>query len=377
MSKNKKETKSKDQVVLERIQAEIDKIDKKENKIFFFVLDTKGNPSGSLEYIYRLAHILHEKEYNVTMLYQEEEEFVGVGEWMGEKYASLPHENIAKEETGVSPSDILFIPEIFANVMTQAKQLPCKKVALLQNYDFISEQLPLSIQWGDLNVMDALVNTVENETLLKEIFPYVKTKVVPPYIDDLYHDTNEPKKMIVNIVSKDPSMVNRVVKPFYWTYPLFKWVTFRDLRGFSNEEFASKLKEGAITIWIDEVAPFGYSALAAMKSGSLLLAKLANNRLPWATTETGEFINGCTWFDNVRQLPQMIAQLVRAWVTNNQIAEEIVEEGKKIANQYTKDKTEKELVEYIEMLLSNRKDELHNLLLSIKGQKQETPKDNN
>ena len=377
MSKNKKETKSKDQVVLERIQAEIDKIDKKENKIFFFVLDTKGNPSGSLEYIYRLAHILHEKEYNVTMLYQEEEEFVGVGEWMGEKYASLPHENIAKEETGVSPSDILFIPEIFANVMTQAKQLPCKKVALLQNYDFISEQLPLSIQWGDLNVMDALVNTVENETLLKEIFPYVKTKVVPPYIDDLYHDTNEPKKMIVNIVSKDPSMVNRVVKPFYWTYPLFKWVTFRDLRGFSNEEFASKLKEGAITIWIDEVAPFGYSALAAMKSGSLLLAKLANNRLPWATTETGEFINGCTWFDNVRQLPQMIAQLVRAWVTNNQIAEEIVEEGKKIANQYTKDKTEKELVEYIETLLSNRKDELHNLLLSIKGQKQETPKDNN
>lgn len=368
MSKSKKEQEDKDKVVIERIQAEIDKIDKKENKLFFFVLDTKGNPSGSLEYIYKLAYILHEKGYNVSMLYQEEEEFIGVGEWMGEKYANLPHENIMNEETGVSPADILFIPEIFANVMTQAKQLPCKKVAILQNYDYISEQLPLSIQWGDLDVTDAIVNTEENDQLLKSIFPYMKTQVVTPYVDDLYYDTDEPKKLIVNIVSKDPSVVNRIVKPFYWTYPTFKWVTFRDLRGFSNEEFASKLREAAITIWVDETATFGYSALEAMKSGSLLLAKLPTNRLPWATTTEGELISGCTWFDNIRQLPKMIAQLVRAWITNNQVMEEVIEEGKKAVLPYTKENTTASITTYVETLLEYRKKNLKDLMLSIKGQ---------
>ena len=79
-------------VVIPRIQNEIDKIDKKENNIYFFVIDTKGNPSGSLEYIYKLANILKKNEYNVTMLYQEDE-FVGVRDWLGDEYADLPHEN--------------------------------------------------------------------------------------------------------------------------------------------------------------------------------------------------------------------------------------------------------------------------------------------
>ena len=65
-----KQLKEKDLTVIQRIEAEIAKIDNKESNIFFFVLDTKGNPSGSLEYIYKLAMILKENEYNVTMLYQ-------------------------------------------------------------------------------------------------------------------------------------------------------------------------------------------------------------------------------------------------------------------------------------------------------------------
>ena len=365
MSKSKE---NKDNVVIERISAEIEKIDKKTNNIYFFTLDTKGNPSGSLEYIYKLAYILKEDGYNVTMLYQEDEDFVGVGEWMGEKYANLPHENIAKEQTGVSPSDILFIPEIFANVMTQAKQLPCKKVAILQNYDYISEQMPLSIQWGDINVLDAIANTESNKQLLSEIFPYVRTEIIPPYVDEMYRESNEPQKMVVNIVARDHSTINRIVKPFYWMYPMLKWVSFRDLRGYSNQEFADKLKEGAITIWVDENASFGYTALEAMQSGSLVLAKLPSNNLPWATTNDGEFINGCTWFSNIHQAPRMIAQLVRAWITNNQVIEDIKNEGRDVASQYTKDKTANAIKAYVASLLKKRKEELQDLIHSIKGQ---------
>ena len=69
------------ETVISRIKDEIDKIDKKTNTIYFFVIDTKGNPSGSLSYIYNLALILSKNGYNIGMLYQEDEEFVGVKDW--------------------------------------------------------------------------------------------------------------------------------------------------------------------------------------------------------------------------------------------------------------------------------------------------------
>ena len=128
----------KDLKIIENINREVEKIDKKTNRVYFFVIDTKGVPSGSLEYIYKLAMILKDEGYDVSMLHTEDE-FVGVGEWLGEAYAALPHYNVNKDETGTSPSDLLFIPEIFSQVMNQTKTLPCKRVAILQNYNYVVE----------------------------------------------------------------------------------------------------------------------------------------------------------------------------------------------------------------------------------------------
>ena len=189
---------------LEKVRAEIEKIDKKENNVYFFVLDTKGIASGSLEYIYKLAMIAKNDGYNVSMLYQIEkgDEFVGVKDWLGEEYANLPHHNVASDEIEITPSDIIFIPEIFANVMNQTKKLPCKRVAILQNYDYLLEQMPFAAQWGDFGILDCVCNTEYNSELIKDIFPYVRTTVVEPYIDKVFGQTIEPKKLIVNIVAR-------------------------------------------------------------------------------------------------------------------------------------------------------------------------------
>ena len=93
-----------------------------------------------MQYIYQLAKTLKDKNYKVKMLYQLENEytqseidelkrkekpiderrvFTGVGEWLGEEYMKLPHMNISKEEWKVSPSDFLFIPEVFSSLMKQ------------------------------------------------------------------------------------------------------------------------------------------------------------------------------------------------------------------------------------------------------------------
>ena len=39
------------------------------------------------------------------------------------------------------------------------------------------------------------------------------------------------RKLIINLLVKEQSDANKIVKPFYWKNPLYRWVSFRDLRG--------------------------------------------------------------------------------------------------------------------------------------------------
>lgn len=351
---------------LEKVRAEIEKIDKKENNVYFFVLDTKGIASGSLEYIYKLAMIAKNDGYNVSMLYQIEkgDEFVGVKDWLGEEYANLPHHNVASDEIEITPSDIIFIPEIFANVMNQTKKLPCKRVAILQNYDYLLEQMPFAAQWGDFGILDCVCNTEYNSELIKDIFPYVRTTVVEPYIDKVFGQTIEPKKLIVNIVARDQSDINRVIKPFYWKYPTFKWVSFRDLRGFSKEGFAKALREAAITIWVDTDTSFGYSAIEAMKSGSIVIAKVPEKPLKWMDPDDEQSLslrNCCIWFDDFNSVQRQIATVVRSWITDN-VPSEVEEEAKKVTDMFSEKKTTDAFNDYLDKIIKTRRIELEALI---------------
>lgn len=354
----------KDLKVIENINKEIDKIDKKTNRIYFFVLDTKGVPSGSLEYIYNLAMILHENGYNVTMLHTEEE-FEGVGSWLGEKFASLPHANVNGGDISTSPSDLLFIPEIFSQVMNQTKKLPCKRVIILQNYDFVIEQMPFAAQFGDFGIMEGITNSDYQAEELKKSFPYMRLTKITPYVSNVFGETNEPKKMVINIIAPDQSDIKRIVKPFYWKYPTMKWVSFRELRDYPKEKFSEMLREAAITIIADDNASFCYSALEAMKSGSITMVKIPKNELDWANEEE-EYPNCCVWFDDFDTLHQQIASVVRSWVTD-QVPGILAEKSKEITSKYTKDRTEKEFMDYVNSVLGARKKEMEELILYVKS----------
>lgn len=349
--------------IISNIKAEIDKIDSKKNRIYFFVIDTKGAPSGSLEYIYNLALILKEDGYDVSMLHTEDE-FVGVESWLGKKYADLPHYNVNKGDVGTSPSDILFIPEIFSQVMNQTKNLPCKRVAILQNYDYVVEQMPYSAQWGDFGILEGITNSDCQAKELNKVFPYVKLTKVSPYVSDMFGKTNDPKKMVVNIISKDQSDIKKIVKPFYWKYPMFKWVSFKELRNLSKEDFSKALREAAITIVVDETASVSYSALEAMKSGSIVMCKVPSTDLDWATSEDGTLPNCCVWFDNFDTLHKQIASVVRSWVTDK-VPSVLEDESKKILETMSRDKTKKEILSYVNEILNKRKKDMEELMAQV------------
>jgi len=353
--------------VIENINKEIERITTKKNKLYFFVIDSKGVPSGSLEYIYNLALIAKEEGYDVAMLHTEEE-FEGVESWLGEEYASLPHYNVNKGEVGTSPSDILFIPEIYSQVMNQTKNLPCKRVVILQNYDFVVEQMPYAAQWGDFGIMEGIVNSDYQAAQLNEVFPYVKLTKVTPYISKVFGSTIEPKKMVINVIAKDQSDIKKIVKPFYWKYNHLRWVSFKELRNLPKLEFAQALREGAITIIVDEDASFMYSALEAMKSGSIVMVKVPTTEVDWANGE--ELPNCCVWFNDYDTLHKQIASVVRSWITDK-IPPVLAEESKKILANYSRETTKKEFMDYVNSVLDRRKKEMEELLIQVKKQEEE------
>ena len=354
------------QKIIENIEKEISRIDKRENKIYFFVIDTKGVPSGSLEYIYNLALMAKEEGYDVAMLHTEEE-FEGVASWLGEEYASLPHYNVNKGEVGTSPSDLLFIPEIYSQVMNQTKNLPCKRVVILQNYDFVVEQMPYAAQWGDFGIMEGITNSDYQAAEINEVFPYVKLTKVTPYISKVFGTTIEPKKMVINVIAKDQSDIKKIVKPFYWKYNHLRWVSFKELRNLPKLEFAKALREGAITIIVDEDASFMYSALEAMKSGSIVMVKVPTTEVDWASTD--ELPNCCVWFNDYDTLHKQIASVVRAWITDK-VPPVLAEEAKKTAEKYTRENSKKEFMGYVEKALGKRKKEMEELLTQVKKQEE-------
>lgn len=352
--------------MLQIVEENISRLKNKDFNLYFFVLDTKGNPNSSLEYIYQTALVLNKKGYNVTLLHQDKD-FVGVNDWLGEEYANLPHANIEIDNVEITPSDFLFIPEIFANVMMQTKKLPCKRVVLVQNYTHITEFMPVSQTYDNLNITDAIITTKVQENKVKELFPTVRTHIVSPSIKKIFRKNTEMKKLIINVVSKDQSIVNQIVKSFYWKNPLYKWVTFRDLRGVTQNVFAEALREAAFTIWVDDATNFGYTLLEALRSGGVVLAKIPNTPSDWMFDNNGELTESVLWFDHIDQVSNMLSSAVRSW-TLDLIPEDVYVMQESFNDLYSEETQEKEIEEvYIKGLIGRRLKEFEETKIDIEN----------
>lgn len=355
---------SKQNKVLERIQNEINRIDKKENNIYFFITSTHNCFDETIDYIYKVAYTLYENGFNVSFLKQEEDFDNNV--WLSnhEKYSNIPVFDITSGEVNVGVSDILFIPEIFASVMNQTSKLPCKRIVIIQNINYLAKFMPISSQLGDFGIIDCLTTDNKEADLIKSFFPYLNIYKIPNYIDNIFYSNNQYKEITVNIVTSHQANVEMVAKTFYWKYPLYKWVTFKDVFSLTQNEYADELNKSSITIWLDENSDFGLQALEALASNNIVLAKLPNNCPEWALNNEGDYNNSIIWVNNYNELIDMLAKLIRGIITDT-IPEEIFEDMKKVSLQITKDKTTKAALNVIESINLKRKEELNELISKV------------
>lgn len=374
--------------IIHRIETEISKLKDKSFKILFYVPDAKNNATGYISYIYQMALTLQQLGYNVKMLYQLENEyskeelnrlqldnapidedrvFVGVVESMGEKYSTLEHTNIQNQELEVSPSDFLIIPEVYSSIMNQTKKLSCKRIVLTQNYNYLTDFIQVGVSWANFGITDTITSCLNQAELVTSVFPFVKTKVLSPYIPSYFYEGEEPKKLVVNIITKSQKDANKIIKPFYWKYPMYKWVSFRDLRSYPREMFADYLREGAITVWVDTDTQFGYAPLEAIKSGNIVIGKIPELIPEWMLTEDkSNFLDNGIWFNNINDVHKIIASIIRTWI-NDDIPTEVTNAMKETAKKYSFDEYKINLEKLMESYIDDREKEFQEVISVAKS----------
>lgn len=361
---NEKNKQAKVKEVIKRIDDAIDSLNKKDFTIYFFVIDTKGTPNGSTQYIYEMAKELIDINYNVTMLHQEKE-FTGVAEWLGEEYSSIPHACIENENIKVSTSDFLIIPEIFSNVMNQTKELPCKRIILCQNVNFISEFIPLGVSWSNYNITDVITTSAIQANDIKALFPGMKIHVIQPAIPKYFRNDNAPKKMMVSVIAKDQSIVNKIVKQFHWKFPDYRWVTFTDLRNMPRQLFADTLRESAITIWVDDETYFGYAPIEAIKSGSIVIGKIPQIIPEWMYNEEKDGLNKAgIWFNDMRDVQKITENAIKA-VLDDVVPNELYGEMKAFEDKYSPESRRQQISNLFETYIKNRIDEIEKVKTKV------------
>jgi hypothetical protein len=368
-----------DEKQIEQIKQIINNLDTKNFNIYFFTLDTKGNPTAGIANIYEHVKILNELGYKAFILHEKsdyklngDENGMGIADWLGSEYAALPHASIETQKLNITPADFIIIPEIFATVMEQVKNFPCRKVVFAQSYDYLLELLPIGKRWDlDYGFTHAITTSQRQGQYLGSLFPTLKTAVVPLSIPTYFKPNIKPKTPIVTILTRNQSDAAKIAKSFYLQYPLYKWITFRELRGLSRKDFADELRNSCLAVWIDDSAGFGTFPIEAMECGTPVIGKIPNMIPEWMEGVDADgnpmIKNNGIWTNTTLNIPELIATFMKAYLEDS-IPSDLFETMKDSCGKYGEQTQRETLSNLWNVLVAERKDELNNNLLKLTEQ---------
>jgi len=295
----------------EKLEMSINKMKEKLSRIYFMVQDTKGNAKASVRYIYQMALTLKRNGYNAIILH-EKPEYFGVSSWLGEEYMTeLDHRAIEGTSLEISPDDLIIIPEIYGFVMDQITKLPCGKIVLSQAFDHMFETLQPGQSWTQLGFYKCITTSEKQKELIQSVMRNVTVDVVAPYISDVFKKNEYPPKTIINIHTRDQRDTANLIKSFYVKFPQYRWITFRDLRGLSENEFAEAMKDSFISIWIDQTSSFGTFPLESMKMGIPVLGLVPDIVPSWMNEDNG------LWVNNKTIIVDVLSDFIQNWLEDN------------------------------------------------------------
>ena len=363
------------QITEQQLTEIVSKLNTKDFSIYFFTLDTKGNPVAGVANIYEHARVLTDLGYKAVILHEKNDykltgdaDGMGVADWLGEGYTKLPHMSIESQTLSITPQDFLIIPEVFSTLMDQTKHFPCTKIVLSQSPEYIFELLPIGRRWTDYGYNQVITTSDKQGEFIKTLFPNIATYTVPVSIPSYFKDSDKPKMPVITLNVRNQSDAVKIVKQFYLQYPLYKWVTFKELRGLDRGTFATELGKSCLAVWVDDVAGFGTFPIEAIECNTPVIGKAPNTIPEWMESfdENGNQVinNNGVWTNTTNNIPELIATYLKLWLEDN-VPTDLLENMQKTKGIYSSENQKVKIEEVYGTLISNRANEINNIISSI------------
>jgi hypothetical protein len=234
------------------------------------------------------------------------------------------------------------------------------------------ELLPIGKRWNtDYNFHDVITTSEKQARFVNSLFPSIRTHVIPVSIPSYFKENEQPKIPVVSIVSRNHGDAAKIAKAFYLQFPVYKWITFKELRGIPRRQFANELAKSCLAVWIDDQAGFGTFPLEAMECNTPVIGKMPNMIPEWMETkdEEGNYMvkNNGVWTNTTLNIPELIATYIKVWLEDS-VPSELLASMKSSTGQYTPEKQTQSIENVYTGLLENRKKEVEALIENLESQ---------
>lgn len=329
-----------------KLEESLLRLENNENSIYFLTYDSKSNPRASIKHIYDMALHLKQNGKNPKILV-EDKNYQGVSSWLGDKYQDLEVLSIKDDKVELRIDDILVVPEYYSNVLQQLSNVKCMKVMLVQQKDYIFENLPIGSRWSDYGFDRAITTTDATKKYILNIFPESLVHIIPPIIEDIFQPNDKLKKPYVAISCRDRNIHRRLISEFYLKYPQLRWITFRDMVQMTYEEFSKNLSECMVSLWVDDESTFGTFPLESMKCGVPVVGKIPDTEPDWLSE------NGM-WTYDIDKLVDILGTFVLAWIEGIDLNDEVKQKMKDTLLPYDSEVTKNNILSIFESFKSRR-----------------------
>jgi len=261
----------------------------------------------------------------------------------------LPHESIEEQNLKISPEDFIVVPEIYGHVLDQLSGLSCGKIVLCQAYDHMLETLQPGTTWSQYGFVKCITTSEEQKKYIEEVMRNVSVDIIEPFIPEQFTKKELPSKPIISIHTREQRDTMKIIKTFYLKYPQYRWITFRDMRGLNQEEFAEYLRDSFVSVWVDDTSGFGTFPIESMMSKTPVIGKVPNMKPSWMNDNNG------VWTYELNNIPDIVAEFIQNWLEDN-INDELYEKGLETASNYSNiDKFTENLTKTFDGYLQGRK----------------------
>jgi hypothetical protein len=232
--------------------------------------------------------------------------------------------------------------------MDQITKLPCGKIVLCQSYDHIFETLNPGDTWAKLGFYKCITTSDRQKEYVESVMRGISSEVISPVISEVFEKQVFPPKTVISVHTRDHRDTVNMIKSFYSKFPQYRWITFRDLRGLSEVEFAEAMKESFCSVWIDPTSAFGTFPLESFKMGIPVIGLVPNLQPEWMTEDNG------IWINNPNMMVDVVADYIQNWLEDN-INPVIFEEMEKtILNYSNKEEFDNNVISLFEKMIKTR-----------------------